>query len=132
MRPAPGIQWSAQNAARTPRTQPRFGVRYDVVDAVFAEALQSHARKTAHRILMQRRGIEFVLNALEMIEPLDRTVEFGAFLFTEFGFHASNLFGESGPIEVLYRGGDIGQHREALVGHFRKTAEHDDLLLRAT
>ena len=77
---------------------------------------------------MQRRGIEFVLDALEMIEPLDLAVEFRAFLFSELGFHAGNLLGEFGPIEVLYRGGDIGQHREALVGHFRKTAEHDDLL----
>ena len=36
-----------------------------------------------------------------------------------------------GPIEILQRGRDIGEHREALVGDFGEAAEHDDLLLRA-
>src|ERR1700731_687315 len=80
---------------------------------------------------MQRRGVELVLDALEVIEPLDRAIELGALLFSELGFHAGNLFGESGPIEILYRGSDIGQHGETLVRYFRKTAEHDDLLLGA-
>ena len=42
-----------------------------------------------------------------------------------------NLVGELGPIQILERGGDIGQHGETLVGHFGKAAEHDDLLVLA-
>src|ERR1700744_6770915 len=84
--------------------------------------------KIAHQILMQRRSIELVLNALEMIEPLDGAIEFGAFLFSELSFHAGNLFSEFGAVEVLYRGGNVGQHGEALLRYFRETAEHDDLL----
>ena len=42
-----------------------------------------------------------------------------------------NLVGELCPIQILHRSGDVGQHGETLVGHFGKTAEHDDLLLRA-
>ena len=68
---------------------------------------------------MHRRGVELVLDALEMIEPLDRVVEFGAFLLGELGFHFGNRVGELGPIELLQRGRDIGQHRQALVGHLR-------------
>ena len=80
---------------------------------------------------MQCRRIELALDALEVIEPLDRMVELRAFLFGELGFHLGNLVGESLPIDLLDRGRDIGQHGQALVGDFGQTAEHDDLLMRA-
>src|ERR1700676_2462383 len=38
--------------------------------------------------LMQRRRIELVLDALEMIKPLDRVVELGAFLFQNLALNA--------------------------------------------
>src|SRR5258708_3792093 len=79
---------------------------------------------------MQCRRTELVLDALEMIKPLDRAVEFRALFLSELGFHVGNLVGELGPIQFLDRGGDVCEHREALVGHFGKTAEHDDLLMR--
>src|SRR5258708_34471111 len=79
---------------------------------------------------MQCRRTELVLDALEMIKPLDRAVEFRALFLGELGFHVGNLVGEFGPIQFLDRGGDVREHREALVGHFGKTAEPDDLLLR--
>jgi hypothetical protein len=44
--PAPDIQWSAQNAARTPRAQPGLRARHDVVDAVFTGLLQYCAWKS--------------------------------------------------------------------------------------
>ena len=81
---------------------------------------------------MHRRGVELVLDALEVIEPLDGVIEFGAFLLGELGFHLGNRLGELGPIDILYRGGDVGKHGEAIVRHFGKATEHDDLLVRAT
>ena len=50
-------------------------------------------------LLVQRRGVELMLDALEMIEPFDRSVEGGAFLLGQFGFHLRNLVGEPRPIE---------------------------------
>src|SRR3984957_16190760 len=41
-------------------------------------------------VLMQRGRIELVLDALEVIEPLDRVIEFGAFFLGEIGFHAGD------------------------------------------
>src|SRR5664279_5743948 len=73
--------------------------------------------------LMHRRRIELALDALEMIDPLDRAVEFRAFLLGKLGFHVGNRVGEPGPIEVLHRGRNIGEHGEALVGNFRQAAE---------
>src|ERR1700736_108097 len=81
--------------------------------------------------LVHRRRIELALDALEMIEPLDRAVELRAVFLGELGLHFGNRVGELGPIQILHRGGDIRQHGEALVGHFGKTAEHDDLLMCA-
>jgi hypothetical protein len=81
--------------------------------------------------LVHRRGIELALDALEMIEPLNRAVEFRALFLGELGFHLGNLVGEPGPIQILDRGGDIGEHGETVLGHFGKTAEHDDPLMCA-
>src|SRR5260370_513662 len=64
-----------------------------------------------------------------MIEPFDRAVELGAFFLGELGFHLGNLVGEPGPIEILQRGGGIREHGQALVRHFGKADEHDDLLM---
>src|SRR5260221_13647852 len=69
------------------------------------------------RGLMHRCGGELLLDALEVIEPLDGVVEFGAFLLGELGFHFGNRLGEQRPIDVLHRGGDVGEHGEALVRH---------------
>lgn len=80
---------------------------------------------------MHRRRAEFVLDALEVIEPLDRAIEFGAFLLGELGFHLGNRVGELRAIEFLDRGGDIGEHRKAFLRHFGETAEHNELLMRA-
>ena len=79
---------------------------------------------------MHRRRAQFVLDALEVIEPLDRAIEFGAFLLGELGFHLRNRVGELRPIEFLDRGGDIGEHRKAFLRHFGETAEHNELLMR--
>src|SRR6202048_4108413 len=84
-----------------------------------------------HTDLVQRRRVELALDALEMIEPLDRTVELGALFLSKLFFHLGDLVGEPCPIQLLQRGGDIGQHRQTLVGYFGKTAEHDDLLMCA-
>ena len=72
---------------------------------------------------MHRRRAEFVLDALEVIEPLDRAIEFGAFLLGELGFHLGNRVGELRAIEFLDRGGDIGEHRKAFLRHFGETAD---------
>jgi hypothetical protein len=80
---------------------------------------------------MHRRRAEFVLDALEVIEPLDRAIEFGAVLLGELGFHLGNRVGEFRAIEFLDRGGDIGEHRKAFLRHFGETAEHNELLMRA-
>ena len=66
-----------------------------------------------------------------MIEPLDGVVERGAFFLGELGFHLGNLVGEPRSIQLLDRCSDIGQHRQALVGHFGQTAKYDDFLMRA-
>ena len=58
-------------------------------------------------------------------------VEFGAFLLGELFFHFGNRIGELGPIDVLHRGGDVGEHGEALLRHFGQATEHDDLVVRA-
>src|SRR3984885_1271124 len=79
---------------------------------------------------MHRRGIELVLDALEMVEPFDRMIELGAFLFGELGFHVGDGFRKLRPVEFVDRGGDVGQHREPLGRNLGKPAEHDDLLLR--
>src|SRR5882757_8231946 len=70
---------------------------------------------------MHRRRIELVLDAPEMIEPLDRAIEFGAVFLGELFFHAGNGVGELGPIQILHRGGDVSQHGETLIGHFGET-----------
>ena len=62
-----------------------------------------------------------------MIDPLDRAVEFRAVLLGKLGFHVGNRVGEPGPIEVLHRGRNIGEHGEALVGNFRQAAEQAKL-----
>ena len=80
---------------------------------------------------MHRRRAEFVLDALEVIEPLDRVVEFRAFLLGELLFHLGNRLGELGPVDILHRGGNIGQHSQALFRHLGEATEHDDLLVRA-
>ena len=36
---------------------------------------------------MHRGGAELVLDALEVVEPLDRMIEFGAFFLGELFFH---------------------------------------------
>src|ERR1700742_798341 len=82
-------------------------------------------------MLMHRRRIELALDALEMIEPLDGAIEFGAFLLGELGFHAGNLVGEFGLVQILQRSRYIGQYGEALVGDFGEAAEHDDFFARA-
>jgi hypothetical protein len=56
---------------------------------------------------VHRGRIEFVLDALEMIEPLDCAVEFRAFLFRKPGFHSGNGFGELGSIQILRRGSHV-------------------------
>src|SRR5258708_1479687 len=84
-----------------------------------------------HTDLVQRRRVELALDALEMIEPLDRAVELGALLLGKLFFHLGNLVSEPGPIQFLHRGGDISQHGQTVVGYFGKAAEHDDLLVRA-
>src|SRR6478735_10360824 len=84
-----------------------------------------------HTDLVQRRRVELALDALEMIEPLDRAVEFGALFLGKLFFHPGNLVGEPGPIQFLHRGGDVGQHGQTLVGYFGKAAEYDDLLVGA-
>ena len=76
-------------------------------------------------------SIELVLDALEVVEPLDRAIEFRALFLGKLSFHGGYLVGEFGPIEILDRSCHVRQHREALVGHFREAAEHDDLLMRA-
>src|SRR5256714_1349335 len=68
-----------------------------------------------HAALVHRRRIELVLDALEMIEPLNGAVEFRTFFLGKLGFHVGNLVGELGPIQILHRGGDVRQHRQALV-----------------
>ena len=78
---------------------------------------------------MHSGRVELILDALEVIEPLDREVELRALFFGELGFHVGNLFGEGLPIQILQRRRHIGQHGEALVRYFGKTAEHDDLLM---
>ena len=50
---------------------------------------------------MHRGRIELVLDALEVIEPLDRAVEFGAFLLGQLSSISAIWFGEPGPIEFL-------------------------------
>src|SRR4029077_4253641 len=74
---------------------------------------------------------EFVLDALEVIEPRDLAVELGAFLFGKLGLHFGDCIGELGTIEILQRHGDVGEHRETSVRHLRKAARHDDLFLLA-
>src|SRR6266403_1962691 len=80
---------------------------------------------------MHRRRAEFLLDALEVIEPLDRAIESGAFLLGELGFHLGNRVGELRVIEFLDRGGDIGEPRTALLRHFGATAAQNELLMRA-
>jgi hypothetical protein len=52
---------------------------------------------------MHRRRNELALDALEMIEPLDRAVELRAFLFVELGFHVGNRVGEFGAVQFIQR-----------------------------
>src|SRR3954453_3321382 len=80
---------------------------------------------------MHRRRIELMLDALEVIEPLDGVVEFGAFLLGELGFHFRDRLGELGAVELLRRGRDVGQHGKTLLVHFGEAAKHDDLLVAA-
>ena len=40
-----------------------------------------------HRGLLHCRGAEFLLDALEVIEPLDGAIELGAFLLGKLLFH---------------------------------------------
>src|SRR5258708_15441800 len=114
-----------------PEAPTRNRLSAPVTPACMPGSLTSQSARRAAFALMHRRGIELVLAPLEVIEPLDRAVELGAVLLGELGLHVGDLVGEFGAIELLERGGDVGQHREALVGHFGKPAEHDDLLTRA-
>ena len=50
---------------------------------------------------MHRRSAEFVLDALEVIEPVNRAIEFGAFLLGELRFHLGNRVSELRAIEFL-------------------------------
>src|SRR5579872_211276 len=81
---------------------------------------------------VQRRRVEFVLDALVVIEPRKLTVKLGAFLFRKLGLHVVDLFGELRMVELFQRGRNVGENREAPGGDFRKAAKHDDLLLRGS
>src|SRR5271169_6855708 len=78
--------------------------------------------------LVERGRAELVLDALEMIEPLDGMIELRAFLFRKLGLHLDNRVGELCPVQILQRGRDVGQNGETLTGYLRNSAEHDDLL----
>src|SRR3954462_12687372 len=77
-------------------------------------------RLGAARASMHRGRVELALDALVMIEPLDRAVEFGALFLGELGFHLGNLIGEPDPIQFVQRSGDVSQHGETLLRHFGK------------
>ena len=49
---------------------------------------------------MHRRRVELVLDALEMIEPLDGVVELRALFLRELRFHLGNLAGEGLPVQL--------------------------------
>src|SRR5258708_35003186 len=101
---------------------------WEVRVTLYGSGLEGQAPHTG---LVQRRRVELALDALEMIEPLDRAVELGALFLSKLFFHLGNLIGEPGPIQILQRGGDVGQHGQTFVGYFGKAAEYDDLLVGA-
>ena len=80
---------------------------------------------------MHRGGHDVLLDRLEVIEALDGSIKCVAFLLLQTFFHFGNLVRESFAVEFLQRGRSIGENRQALVGDFRKTAKHDDLLVLA-
>src|ERR1700710_2196354 len=84
-----------------------------------------------HRVLVHCGRVELLLDALEVVQPLDRMVELRAFLLRKLGFHLGDGVGKLRTVELGRRGGDVGEHGQALLRHFGKAAEHDDLLVRA-
>src|SRR5882724_3062811 len=73
---------------------------------IFSRTLRMRSARPSWA-LMQRRRIQLVLDALEMIKPLNRMVELGAFLFRKLGLHAGDGVGELGAVQFLQRRGDI-------------------------
>src|ERR1700733_10423270 len=90
-----------------------LGSRPDVLTSFIDTVATSRGRDFDQR-LVHRRRIELVLDALEVVEPLNRMIELGAFLFGELGFHVGNGFRKLRPVEFVERGGDVGQQRETL------------------
>ena len=56
-----------------------------------------------NRALVHSGRVELVLDALEVIEPLDRVVELGAFLLGKLLLHLVDRLGELGAIEIRQR-----------------------------
>ena len=83
------------------------------------------------RGLVHGRGVELLLDALVVVQPLDGVIEFGAFLLGERFLHLGDGVAELRAIEFIERGGDVSQNRQSIVRNLRETAEHDDLLLLA-
>src|ERR1700722_15033973 len=92
--------WSMPSDARGRNP---LGSRPDVLTS-FIDTMAASRGRDAQRRLVHRRRIELVLDALEMVEPLDRMIELGAFLFGELGFHVGNRFRKLRPVEFVERG----------------------------
>src|SRR5579872_2910425 len=88
------------------------------------------SRAGACEASVQRRRFDLVLDALVMIEPLDRMIELAAFLLGKLGFHLGDRLGELGAIELLDRGRDFGEQGQAIFGNLGNASEDDDLLDR--
>src|SRR5437773_2237022 len=124
------LTWGGVSAGWRREAVKTKSARHIVTSAGFTWA--SIAPRSGPRGLVHSGCTELVLDALEVIEPLDGVIELVPFLLGELRFHLGNRLGELRPIDILYRGGDVGEHGEAILRHFRKAAEHDDLLVRAT
>src|SRR4051812_20663547 len=75
---------------------------------------------------MQRSAFQVLVDLLEMIEPLDRLVEFRPGLqLLDLRFLRGNARRQSVTVEVLDRVGEIREHGQLAVGSdFRKAAEN--------
>src|SRR5262245_52784676 len=83
------------------------------------------------RGLVHRCRLALPLHALEVIETLDLTVEFVAFLLGSLGFHLGTSVRKPGAVKLLEGRRDIGEHGESLLRYFGNTAGNDDLLALA-
>ena len=98
--PLDGLAWVAgSGAARCQKRSKQISARHGVTSAGVIGAFKTP--RSGPRGLVHGGRAELMLDALEVIEPLDGVIELAPFLLGELGFHLGNRLGELRPIDIL-------------------------------